>query len=204
MTVLCAVLDPAAHLDPGPAGHDIYGPTGQALARVCVPLDPQTVLGNLKIEWPVKNGATHILKRCRNLLASYLNGSASTGIYIYHLRVIHFFSIPYVAPEDACIASSQLPLLINSYNEAICQLKDISEACVRELTASARELTASARELTASAMSDLGNLYFMAHNNKSVASLKSICVHLSPGSSCGLYFGNGILSLWDIQLYFDW
>lgn len=74
-----SAVEPAAHLDPGPDGHDIYGPTGQALARVCVSLDPQTVLDNLQIEQSVKDGALHILKHCRSLLARYLSGSSNAG-----------------------------------------------------------------------------------------------------------------------------
>ena len=70
--VFSSAVEPAAHLDPGPDGHDIYGQVGEALARVCVPLEPQTVLDNLQIGQPVQDGAMHMLQRCRNLLARYL------------------------------------------------------------------------------------------------------------------------------------
>lgn len=77
--VLSSAVEPAAHLDPGPDGHDIYGSFGQALAKVSVPLDPQTVLDNLQIDRPTQDGATPTLHRCRKLLARYLTASAIDG-----------------------------------------------------------------------------------------------------------------------------
>ena len=163
--MLCLAIEPAAHLDPGPDGHDIYGPIGQALARVCVPLDPQTVLDNLKIERPVQNGARHILKQCRSLLAQFLVDTGSNHQHYYIIAsVIALYTVTLplpLSPESSLqhssgmdlSSSSQLPLLMNSYNDAIAQL----EGCGNE------------RLLAACAMYDLGNLHFTCHDSKSVS-----------------------------------
>lgn len=76
-SVLSSAVEPAAHLDPGPDGHDIYGPFGQALARVCVSLDPQTVLDNLQIEQSTQDRAVQSLHHCRRQLARYLAALSS-------------------------------------------------------------------------------------------------------------------------------
>ena len=124
-------IQPAAHWDPGPEGHDIYGEVGQALARVCVPLDPQTVLDNLRIEQPIRDAPVQILKRCKRQLASYL---ARPPL------------------EDGLLSpSSELPLLVSSYNEAITELESNS---------------GDHTGLLASAMHDLGKLYLHQHNMK--------------------------------------
>lgn len=70
-------IEPAAHFDPGSEGHDIYGRTGHALGRVCVSLNPQTVLETLKIEEEEEGsvsdgGVMEILRRCKVLLVKYL------------------------------------------------------------------------------------------------------------------------------------
>lgn len=85
--VLPSAVEPAAHLDPGPDGHDIYGAFGQALARVCVPLDPQTVLDNLQIEQPTQDGAVQSLRHCRRLLARYLTASSIPGRLLSSLHL---------------------------------------------------------------------------------------------------------------------
>lgn len=137
---MSAGIQPAAHLDPGPDGHDIYGVIGQALARVCVPLDPQIVLDNLRIEQPNLNGPMQILKRCRKQLAGYLTEISSLDD---HTPLNH---------------SSQLPLLISNYNEAIQLLE-------RGLGSHGDD-EETHRLALACTMNDLGNLYLHEHNTK--------------------------------------
>ena len=78
---LSIAIEPAAHFDPGSEGHDIYGKTGHALARVCVPLQPQTLLDRLQTEDspPGRGAGVEIVKTCKVLLAQYLSGSTSGG-----------------------------------------------------------------------------------------------------------------------------
>ena len=78
---LSIAIEPAAHFDPGSEGHDIYGKTGHALARVCVPLQPQTVLDRLQMEdsLPGRGAVDEIVKMCKTLLAQYLSGPTSGG-----------------------------------------------------------------------------------------------------------------------------
>ncbi|CAI7994023.1 Cilia- and flagella-associated protein 54 [Geodia barretti] len=103
-------IEPAAHFDPGSEGHDIYGKTGHALARVCVPLQPQTVLDRLQTtdSPPGRGAGVEIVKTCKVLLAQYLSGSTSGGL-----------------EEAAAPPTHQLPLLITHYTEAVSQLEAI-------------------------------------------------------------------------------
>ena len=63
------VLEPAAHLDPGPEGHNIYGGVGHALTLVSVPLDMQATRQRLEGR---DRGTERSLSHCRQLLARYL------------------------------------------------------------------------------------------------------------------------------------
>ena len=70
------VLEPAAHLDPGPEGHDIYGGVGHALTLVSVPLDMQATRQRLEGR---DRGTERSLSHCRQLLARYLAGINRDG-----------------------------------------------------------------------------------------------------------------------------
>ena len=70
------VLEPAAHLDPGPEGHNIYGGVGHALTLVSVPLDMQATRQRLEGR---DRGTERSLSHCRQLLARYLAGTNRDG-----------------------------------------------------------------------------------------------------------------------------
>ena len=74
---LCAVLEPAAHLDPGPEGHNIYGGVGHSLALSSVPLDTQATLQRLEGEGG--KGGERTLLHCRRLMVAYLAGANRHG-----------------------------------------------------------------------------------------------------------------------------
>ena len=70
------VLEPAAHLDPGPEGHDVYGGVGHALTLVSVSLDIRATQQRLEGRG---RGAERSLSHCRQLLARYLAGINRDG-----------------------------------------------------------------------------------------------------------------------------
>lgn len=79
-------LEPAAHLDPGPDGHNVYGKEEHALTRVVVPLDIQDTLLRLscgrKSEGSIK--AKLALLHSRNLLTRYLLGTTGAQFWCHH------------------------------------------------------------------------------------------------------------------------
>ena len=75
------MLEPAAHLDPGPDGHNVYGKKEHALTKVEVPLDIQDSLRRLSGGRSLE-GSTQVelaLLHSRSLLTRYMLGT--TGIY---------------------------------------------------------------------------------------------------------------------------
>ena len=70
------VLEPAAHLDPGPEGHDVYGGVGHALTLVSVSLDIRATQQRLEGRG---RGAERSLSHCWQLLARYLAGINRNG-----------------------------------------------------------------------------------------------------------------------------
>ena len=80
------MLEPAAHLDPGPEGHNVYGKTEHALTKVKVPLDIQDTLlrlsGGRNAEGSIQANLT--LLHSRSLLTRYLLGTtgAQFGVTI--------------------------------------------------------------------------------------------------------------------------
>lgn len=80
------VLEPAAHLDPGPEGHNVYGKPEHAMAKVMVPLDIQDTLlrlsGGRNAEG--SNQAKMALLHSRSLLTRYLLGITGAQFGVYH------------------------------------------------------------------------------------------------------------------------
>lgn len=65
-------IHPAAHLDPGPSGHDIYGRHGHALGLTAVGLDPKEAEGELNRRRAAPVNSCDLLSRSRALLARSL------------------------------------------------------------------------------------------------------------------------------------
>ena len=69
---LCVALHPAAHLDPGPTGHNIYGSVGYALILTRFSTDPGQLLnGGQKIPDVIPDYQRSVC-HCRSLMARYL------------------------------------------------------------------------------------------------------------------------------------
>lgn len=66
-------LEPAAHLDPGPDGYNVYGRVGHALGLVSVPLDVDSSLKRLsQCDGSPMQECGKVLSHARRLLMSYL------------------------------------------------------------------------------------------------------------------------------------
>ena len=65
-------IHPAAHLDPGPTGHDIYGKHGHALGLTTVDIDPKEAEGRLASKLAEPASSRDLLRRSRMLLARSL------------------------------------------------------------------------------------------------------------------------------------
>ena len=72
VSLLPPVIEPAAHLDPGPRGHDVYGAVGHSLALSCVPMDPSLTRQRLGGRGTTGTAAVEALLTSRQLLARYL------------------------------------------------------------------------------------------------------------------------------------
>ena len=69
------MLEPAAHLDPGPEGHNVYGKVGHALAMVSVSLDTPSTLQRLTSVGKERcSKAEQALLNARRLLTQYFVG----------------------------------------------------------------------------------------------------------------------------------
>ena len=78
---LPTALDPAAHLDPGPEGHDVYGGVGYALALASVPLDTQATMSRLGVGGSgiYSSSGERVLLLCRTMMIQYLAGASGCG-----------------------------------------------------------------------------------------------------------------------------
>ena len=160
------VLEPAAHLDPGPEGHDVYGGVGHALTLVSVPLDMRATQQRLEGR---SRGAERSLSHCRQLLARYLAGINRDGEQwimdspILRLSLSPSLGSPLLtgvgahpptsssppAVDISPLPSAQLPTVIAAYDAAIVSLLGVKET-----------------ELAVMAMHELGNVMYHTHNTK--------------------------------------
>ena len=65
-------IHPAAHLDPGPTGHDIYGGAGYALVLTRYSTDPSQLLNGEQMIPDVIPDYQRSVCHCRSLMARYL------------------------------------------------------------------------------------------------------------------------------------
>ena len=65
-------IHPAAHLDPGPTGHDIYGSVGYALVLTRYSTDPSQLLNGKQMIPDVVPDYQRSVRHCRSLMARYL------------------------------------------------------------------------------------------------------------------------------------
>lgn len=74
-------IHPAAHLDPGPTGHDIYGRHGHALGLTAMSLDPREAEGELARKRAAPVSSHDLLRHSRTLLARSLVTLGEGGRY---------------------------------------------------------------------------------------------------------------------------
>ena len=133
-TLLREKVEPAAHLDPGPEGHNIYGKMGHALALVSVSLDTNTVLKRLNMQQreigTTNKDCNMMLSHARSLLVRYIAGLKMEGENIEE------------CVRDGVLPRSQLAMVVSAYDKAIDKLVDCGD-----------------EGLSSQAMNELGDLF---------------------------------------------
>ena len=132
-------IQPAAHLDPGPEGYNIYGKAGHSLAMTSVPLDNNETLNRLTDQRCSESEIS--LSKARSLLGRYCAG-----------QVIQRPSSDDSANEKLDCPSAPVTHLsgvVSAYDEAITKL-----------------LKSERRELAAQAMSELGDVMWDSSHGK--------------------------------------
>ena len=145
---------PAAHLDPGPDGYNIYGKTGHSFALTSVPLD--TKLLTERLQGQDSNEGERALSRARSMLSRYCaaqmdqklkNESAAKGEQTWGSK-----DDDSVKTESfACpvVPLTQASSVVSAYDEAISKL-----------------LKSGQKELAAQAMSELGDVMWHSGHSK--------------------------------------
>ena len=147
-------LHPAAHLDPGPDGYNIYGKTGHSFALTSVPLD--TKLSTERLQGQGSNEGERALSRARSMLSRYCaaqmdhklkNESVAKGEQTWGSKGDD-------SVKTESLACPTLPLtqaspVVSSYDEAISKL-----------------LKSGQKELAAQAMSELGDVMWHGGHSK--------------------------------------
>jgi hypothetical protein len=140
-------LEPAAHLDPGPKGYNIYGGIGFSLSMVPkVLLDKSELTKRLELMRDEAHSnssklmSQHVLVECRRLFQRYAAsaaiGETPVSIYSDNLAV-------------STLNKAQLPRIAAAYEKAIELLQGASE-----------------RDLVLQAMNELGDIMMLSGNVK--------------------------------------
>ena len=143
-------LHPAAHLDPGPEGYNIYGKMGHSLALTAVPLDTRLTMDRLKGQG--LDEGERALSKARSMLSRY----CATEMDQKHKNVNSAKEYPQQTQSDdsSKIECPSMPLtqvssVVSAYDEAIIKL-----------------LKSGKKELTAQAMSELGDVAWHGGHGK--------------------------------------
>lgn len=119
-------LHPAAHLDPGPTGHNIYGGVGYALVRTRFSTDPSQLVNGEQMIPDVIPDYQRSVCHCRSLMARYL---ASTVPALATLKIYTIISSDppsrkiSSAVELVPIPADQLHFVVEAYSNAIGEFK---------------------------------------------------------------------------------
>lgn len=118
-------LHPAAHLDPGPTGHNIYGSVGYALFRTNFSTDPGHLLKGEQRIPDVIPEYQRVVCHCRSLIARYL---ASTVLSLATQKMYGAVSsdppsrrISSVV-ELTPVSADHLYIIMEAYSNAISEL----------------------------------------------------------------------------------
>lgn len=140
-------LEPAAHLDPGPKGYDIYGGVGFSLCLVPKAyLDKKEVskrVGLMHAEIPDSDKlmSQHVLVECRKLFQRYA-ASTILGEPLAHADTVD-------AVLMAPLEKARLPLVAAAYDKAIQLLQGANE-----------------KDLALQAMNELGDVMMLSGNTR--------------------------------------
>ena len=150
-------LHPAAHLDPGPNGYNIYGKTGLSLVMTSVPLD--TKLSMERLQGQGSDEGEKALSRARSMLSCYCAAQINQRQKNENLAKEHPPPAPATHQNDdtvksesfACLSVplTQVSSVISAYDEAISKL-----------------LKSGKKELAAQAMSELGDLMWHSGHSR--------------------------------------
>lgn len=146
-------LEPAAHLDPGPKGYDIYGHVGYSLYLVPkLFLDKDEVtkrvekLCNTVVDSD-KLTSQHLLLECRRLFQRYSAGVCHCSHDTSATLRVHSANTETMALS--VLEPDQLPLLVSTYEKAIQFL-----------------LTSKETDLALQAMNELGDVMMLSNNTR--------------------------------------
>ena len=146
-------IEPAAHLDPGPKGHDVYATVGHSLY-----LTPSALLdkelANHRIELqekeltPSKLKSQQMLVQCRGLLQRCIAGIVKSpdGSCEYHIDVKTHKKGKVVLPV---LMRSQLSFVLTAYDQVIQQLDALQE-----------------KDLMIQAMNELGDVFHISGSTR--------------------------------------
>lgn len=125
---MCAYvgIHPAAHLDPGPTGHDIYGSAGYALVLTRYSTDPSQLLNGEQMIPDVILDHQRSVCHCRSLMARYL--ASTVPALATHKTYAVISSDPpsrkiTSVVELLPVSSDQLHIVVEAYSNAISERK---------------------------------------------------------------------------------
>lgn len=126
-------LHPAAHLDPGPTGHNIYGSVGYALVLTRFSTDPgQLPNGGQTIPDVIPDYQRSVC-HCRSLMARYLASTVPALATQKAYTVVSLDTPPRKitsAVELAPLSSDHLHVIVQAYSNAIGEPKYILTFCL--------------------------------------------------------------------------
>lgn len=153
-------LDPAAHLDPGPKGYNVYGAAGFSLNLV-----PKTYLDQHKVQKRrellnelVQAGdgneraCQSVLLECRRLLQRYCAGARDHGPSMADTEPTNVADGDCLDEDNPTVPSlskGQVSVLVTAYSKVLQMLQDVGN-----------------RDLTVQAMNELGDVMMLAGNVK--------------------------------------
>ena len=119
---VCVGLHPAAHLDPGPTGHNIYGSVGYALILTRFSTDPGQLLNGEQTIPNVIPDYQRSVCHCRSLMARYL-ASTVPALAMQNMCTIVSPNPPprkiTSAVELTPVSADHLHIIVQAYSNAI-------------------------------------------------------------------------------------
>jgi len=171
---LCSYLGlhPAAHLDPGPSGHDIYGSIGYSLILTRLNIDPNQLLKEQSSQRTIPDYQRNVCY-CRSLLARYLASSLPLLVGQRTSNVVPLLPPPVQASngvvEVPSISNDQLHVVVEAFTNTISELMLLlSVSSSRRCLIANLEQQEQLSSLKCELMSELGALLMHSGDVKSV------------------------------------